>query len=73
MSKFGRETKDKISPLSSIISKAAPPVALKVLKICLILYLLNVEYLCLVLIVEVFNKFLFFNSLSKYFSIPEIP
>ena len=31
MLKFGNETKDRISPLFTFISKAPPPVALKVL------------------------------------------
>ena len=34
MSKLGSETSDKISPFSTFINKAPPPVALKVLKLC---------------------------------------
>ena len=74
MSKFGKETKDKISPLLAFINNAPPPLALKV---CKDLFSSS-SIMCCILVSSVsftglLRSFLFLSSLSKNFSTPEIP
>ena len=74
ISKLGNETSESISPLLIFINSAPPPVALKIL-IALFNSLLIVYW---ILLSNVNCNgwsilFLFLNSLSKYFSIPETP
>ena len=74
MSKFGNEIKEIISPLFTSINNAPPPVASKV-SIALFNSLLIINWILLskVNFKGLSIKFLFFKSLSKYFSTPDTP